>query len=154
MSYYTVINRAVEANWTKETSPAQVTIKQLSDVLGIDVSCDPDWTKIVSRLNNFFVDKTQLVLTVAQFITIWAHNAAVVATDRGHRDWVDTCMEKVLENNSELVLEVKVGEGAQPYTRWEDDRFVLYLPKMKPHPPQGYSAAIKEGIIEVFERSA
>ncbi|KAM0549505.1 hypothetical protein ACHAPJ_009321 [Fusarium lateritium] len=152
MSYYTTINRAVEANWTKETSPAQVTIKQLGDVLELDVSCDPDWKTIVSRLNNFFVDKSQLVITVTEFITIWAHNVAVVATDPRHRIWVDACKDKILENNSELVLDVTVGEGAQPYTRWEDDHFVLYLPKMKPHPPRGYSLAIKEGIVGVFER--
>ncbi|KAF5534665.1 cytochrome family 51 (sterol 14-demethylase) [Fusarium mexicanum] len=152
IAFHATINKAVEAHWTNETSPAQITIKQLGDVLGLDVSCEPDWKTIVSRLNNFFVDKSELVITVTQFITIWAHNAAVTATDRNHRNWAETCKEKILDNNSELVLDVKVGGGAQPYTRWEVDHFVLYLPKMKPHPPKGYSGAIKEGIVEVFER--
>ena len=47
---------------------------------------------------------------------------------------------------------LQVEGGAYPHTKWEDDHFVLHLPRAKTHPPVGYSVDLKQGLIKLFER--
>ena len=70
-------------------------VKELSDVIGIPVTIQWEWSMIWSQLENFFPDKTIFVPTINSIISVWQSSLQTKLEDKDEEGWSDKFLEEV-----------------------------------------------------------
>lgn len=99
---------ALRDHCEKPDSPLQKSIKEVKDLLGLDVYCEPEWSIIVSDLERAYDDKGQLVQAVVGVLHAWFVTVAELMDDESHEAWSEKVVEKVREFASRLKVVVEV----------------------------------------------
>ncbi|KAF4462927.1 cytochrome family 51 (sterol 14-demethylase) [Fusarium albosuccineum] len=143
---------SIRDNWTKPDCPAQNAIKNLKEVLGLQIYCEPEWPILVSELGNVWEDKSQLVASVVSFLQTWFQTLTELLEDSTQEEWADTLLNRINELCSRLNLIVEVSETQKASTVWSDARlgFVLYLPNTQVFQPAQFSGIFKEQLLDCF----
>ncbi|KAF5020806.1 hypothetical protein F66182_7166 [Fusarium sp. NRRL 66182] len=136
-------------NWTDPESTAQKSVKNLRDVLGLEVHCEPQWPILVSELGNIWEDKGQLVVSVTSFLQTWFQVLIDLVEDETHQDWTDKLLTRIRESTSRVNLSVDSS------TKWSEGKlgFVLHIPKSQVFQPVQFAGTFKEQLLECFEEN-
>ncbi|KAF5003816.1 hypothetical protein FDECE_9659 [Fusarium decemcellulare] len=108
---------SIRDNWTKPDCPAQKAIKNLKEVLGLQIYCEPEWPILVSELGNVWEDKSQLVASVVSFLQTWFQTLTELLEDSTQEEWADILLNKINELCSRLNLIVEVSETQKASTK-------------------------------------
>ncbi|KAF4454766.1 hypothetical protein F53441_2844 [Fusarium austroafricanum] len=146
---------SIRDNWENPECPAQESMRNLKNLLGLDVHCEPEWQILVSELGSIWEDKSQLVSSVALFTQTWFDALGELLEDETHEAWTDKVLTKIRELTSRLNLNVGVCETERPSTKWSDGQrgFILYIPKAVVYQPASFSGLLKERLLECFEEN-
>ncbi|KAI5457674.1 hypothetical protein BGZ63DRAFT_493732 [Mariannaea sp. PMI_226] len=155
MSLPLKVKIAVRDFWEKVDSPLQKSIKEVKQVLGLDVYCEPQWPIIVSDLEKIYDDKGQLVQVVTSFVHTWFVTIAELMDDSNHDEWSEKVVGKVKDfGRSRLKVNVEVCEGERASTLWSDSlgAFVVSIPKVHVYQPVQFAQVFKEQLLDCFEK--
>ena len=73
----------------------QKAMKELSDIIGIPVTIQWEWSMIWSQLENSFPDKTIFVPTMNSVISAWQSSLKTKLEDEHDEGWSDRFLEEV-----------------------------------------------------------
>ena len=89
-------------------------VKELSDVIGIPVTIQWEWSMIWSQLENFFPDKTIFVPTINSIISVWQSSLQTKLEDKDEEGWSDRFLEEV-KGKQALVVRPEVCVVVRPF---------------------------------------
>lgn len=102
------IRRDLRDRWETADSPAQKSIAQLKDVLGLQVRVDFEVQMLWAELQKFFPDTETFIPTVAGVIQDWMECVRQRLEDDANADWTETFLEYVGSGRGGLKLTVQV----------------------------------------------
>lgn len=94
--------------WEKPDAPAQKALKELHEGLGLEVSCEPDWSILCAELDSVYEDKGQLVRAVISCIQLWFETVSEMLEDSKYEDWGEKLIDKLRDSYSRLTLIIEV----------------------------------------------
>ena len=105
-------------------------LAKLRELVGYDVSVEPEWPLILADLDKLYPDKGILVAFAAGVVEVWAKSLAELLEDEANEEWADAVLEK-LKGWSRIRLFLDVAGVDGPSTYWSKERnaFVVNLPK-------------------------
>ncbi|KAK0624823.1 hypothetical protein B0T17DRAFT_507863 [Bombardia bombarda] len=120
----------IREHWTRDDGSLQVAIKGLQEVLGHEVSIEPEWQLLLTELDAYYPDKGNLTAIVAASVEVWIKSFTELLEDSAHDEWTDTLLEKT-KVWSRLRLFLEVGNTDKAGTSWSERRngFIISLPK-------------------------
>ncbi|KAK7426104.1 hypothetical protein QQZ08_007414 [Neonectria magnoliae] len=145
---------AVRDHWEKADSPVQKAIKEVKELLGLNVHCEPEWPILISELKTVYEDKAQLIGAVVGILQTWFATLAEILDDSSQDAWSENVVEKINELTSKLKLTVEVSETEQTSTEWSDKRlgFLVSLPKVQVYQPAQFASLFKGQLLDCFEK--
>ncbi|KAF9873561.1 hypothetical protein CkaCkLH20_09020 [Colletotrichum karsti] len=147
---------AVRDHWTNEESPLQKALKELKEVLGLDIVVEPDWQLLLNDLDAEYPDKGDFAAAVAGTVEVWSKSATELLNDDKNAEWTESLLEKLKSTYSTLRLFIEVSRDEQASTSWSEERggFLIALPKRQLTNPAELFPVFKGGIIDCFGSSS
>ncbi|KAK4167134.1 hypothetical protein QBC43DRAFT_8464 [Cladorrhinum sp. PSN259] len=144
------IRVAIRDNWDKEDGPLQTALKDLEELLGHNVSVEPQWQLLVTALETYYPDKANLVSIIAGCVQVWVKGLTELLDDSVNEAWADQLLEKVPVT---LRLFIDVATSDKASTRWSNHRqgFILSLPKAKVFQPTELLPTIRGHLLSCFD---
>ncbi|KAH7144411.1 hypothetical protein B0J13DRAFT_44282 [Dactylonectria estremocensis] len=144
---------ALRDKWEKKDSPIQTAIKEVKDVLGLDVYCEPEWPILISELESVYDDKAQLIEAVIGILQVWFSTLAEILDDSTQEVWSEKVVEKIHEFTSRLNVVVEASDTQQASTEWSDTRkgFLVCVPKVHVYQPAQFGSQFKDHLLDCFE---
>jgi hypothetical protein len=72
----------------------QKSIENLTSVIGVPVTVNPEWPLLVSELESFYPDKSMLVPSVASAVEACCAVLTALADDEANAEWSDALLER------------------------------------------------------------
>ncbi|KAL0939502.1 uncharacterized protein CTRU02_206112 [Colletotrichum truncatum] len=125
------VKAAIRDHWTNEESPLRKAIKDLKEVLGLDIDVEPDWQLLLAELDAEYPDKGDLAAAVAGTVETWFKATTELLNDDKNEAWTEELLEKLQSTYSRLRLFIEVSRDDQASTVWSEERggFIISLPK-------------------------
>ncbi|KAH7308545.1 hypothetical protein B0I35DRAFT_453806 [Stachybotrys elegans] len=144
---------AVRDTWSKDDAPVQKAMAQVQQVLGLQVSCEPDWALLIAELDETYPDRAILVTIVSSLVQTWNESMVGLLDGAAPEEWTETLLEKLKDSYSELRLFLDIGRGDIPSTSWDASRggFTIYVPKEAIRDARESSAVFTGQILAAFE---
>jgi hypothetical protein len=110
---------------------------------------EPEWPLLVTELDAFYADKTNLVAVVAGCVQAWAKSMMELLEDSAHEAWTDKVLEKVPVR---MQVFVEVASSAKASTAWSEKRggFVVSLPKKQVYQPAELFPIFRGDLLACF----
>ncbi|KAK3989906.1 hypothetical protein QBC44DRAFT_369473 [Cladorrhinum sp. PSN332] len=145
-----VVRVAIRDTWDKEDGPLQTTLKSLQELLGHQVSVDPEWHLIVTALDDYYSDKANLVSIVVGCIQVWAKGLIELLDGATNEAWTEQLLEKVPVT---LRVFVDVAASDKASTAWSEQRqgFIVCLPKRQVFQPAELLPTFRGHLLTCFE---
>ncbi|KAK3335844.1 hypothetical protein B0T19DRAFT_20875 [Cercophora scortea] len=143
---------SIRDHWNREDGPLQTTLKSVQELLGRDVSIDPEWQLLTAELDKFYPDKGNLVVIVAGCVQVWAKSMMELLDDESLEKWTEQVLEKTLAPGRLRVF-LEVGTSDKAATSWSEQRggFVVSLPKRQVFQPTELYAVFRSGLLACFD---
>lgn len=101
------IRIGIRDSWQKPESPVQQAFKALSQVVGLEVYCEPEWPMLWAELEKAFPDKTTFVPTIAKWVAVWSDVLKIRLDDDKNSEWADELLNKLNDvQNIKLFISV------------------------------------------------
>jgi hypothetical protein len=97
---------AVRDHWSKADGALQTSLKGLKELLGLNVTVEPEWQLLITELDTFYEDNANLVTIVAGCVQTWVKCIVEVLDDPAREEWTATLLDKVWANHLPLYIEV------------------------------------------------
>ncbi|KAI8302768.1 hypothetical protein K4K59_000359 [Colletotrichum sp. SAR11_240] len=143
---------AIRDHWTSEESQPQKALKELKNVLGLDIDVEPDWQLLLAELDTVYSDKGDLVAAVAGTVETWTKAATELLDDDKNADWTEILLEKLKATYINLRLFIEVSRDDQASSAWSDERggFIIALPRRQLNHPAELFPLFQGEIKECF----
>lgn len=102
---------AIRDHWTSEESQFQKALKELKNILGLDIDVEPDWQLLLAELDTVYSDKGDLVAAVAGTVETWTKAATELLDDDKNADWTEILLEKLKATYINLRLFIEVSSN-------------------------------------------
>jgi hypothetical protein len=111
---------------------------------------EPEWALLVTELDTFYADKTNLVVVVAGCVQAWARSMTELLDDPAHEAWAEKVLEKVPVR---MRVFVDVATSDQAATAWSEQRggFVISLPKKQVYQPAELFPTFRGDLLACFD---
>lgn len=142
----------IRDHWSKPDGALQTALRSLQDLLGHDVVIEPEWPLLVTELDSFYADKSNLVAVVAGCVQAWAKSLTELLDDAAHEAWTEKVLEKV-PVRMQVFVEVAASDKAA--TAWSEQRggFVVSLPKKQVYQPAELFPVFRGDLLACFEEA-
>ncbi|KAK3694412.1 hypothetical protein B0T22DRAFT_70589 [Podospora appendiculata] len=142
----------IRDHWNREDGALQTILKSVQELLGRDVSIEPEWQLLTAELDTFYPDKGNLVAIVAGCVQVWAKSMMELLDDESLEKWTELVLEKTLAPGRLRVF-LEVGTSDKAATSWSERRggFVVSLPKRQVFQPAELFPVFRSGLLACFD---
>ncbi|TDZ21681.1 hypothetical protein Cob_v005403 [Colletotrichum orbiculare MAFF 240422] len=122
---------AVRDHWTNDQSPLKKALKDLKEVLGVEIDVELDWSLLLSELDSQYPDKGDFAAAVAGTVETWAKATTELLNDDTNNEWTETLLERLKATHLRLRVYVEVSRSEDASTTWSEERggFIICLPR-------------------------
>ncbi|KLU85512.1 hypothetical protein MAPG_04535 [Magnaporthiopsis poae ATCC 64411] len=145
----------IRDHWKNEDAPVQTSLRELQELLGLQVDIEPEWPLILAELDSFYIDKGNFAAAVAGAVETWAKALTELLDDEKNEQWTEKLLEKLKESWSRLKVFVDVSKDTQASTQFSHERggFVITLPRRTLNQPYELLPLFKGEIHESFDET-
>ncbi len=97
---------SIRDSWDKSDAPIQRARRNLKEILGVDVTIDPQWQPLLAELDSHYSDKSTFVPTVAGCVMALLIGLSALLEDENNAKWADELVENV-GRSLKVFLEVR-----------------------------------------------
>ncbi|KAI0121681.1 hypothetical protein BJ170DRAFT_132890 [Xylariales sp. AK1849] len=126
----------IRSSWERAEAPVQKALKDLKDLLGIDVIIQPEWPLLLAELDSSYPDKSTFAPSIAGCVQAWCTALTALLDDSANEKWADTLLDHA---NGRLLGFLDVSKDRQPAVKWSSERSGFII-----NPPQGHMASSME----------
>ncbi|KAI9146848.1 hypothetical protein HJFPF1_13416 [Paramyrothecium foliicola] len=140
---------AIRDVWSKEDGATQVAIANVQRILGLPITCDPDWALLSAQLAQSYPDQANMVSVISSIVQVWFDAMATLLDGSASEDWIDALLETFKTARSGLRVFLDVKKGNSPSTRWDSTRggFILYIPQEAIRDARDFIASLTDQIL-------
>lgn len=96
-------------HWEDSRSPAAKALQHLQDVLGVTVTCTPEWPILVNELRSAYEEKgIDPVISIVGLIQGLCEAVSELADEESESSWADALLEKLEAGPRNLQLYIDV----------------------------------------------
>ncbi|KAI1424276.1 hypothetical protein F5Y12DRAFT_715422 [Xylaria sp. FL1777] len=140
----------IRDSWDNQDAPVQKAIRNLKEVVGVQVSVALDWPLLTTELGSFYSDKAILVLSVAAAVETCLTALTTLADDEANAEWTDIFLERT---DGHIRLFLEASKSREIGIAWSNQQggLVVSLPK-GPIQSQSYMLSFFMGnLLKIFD---
>ncbi|TAQ88744.1 hypothetical protein B7494_g2926 [Chlorociboria aeruginascens] len=142
---------AIRDNWDSPSCAIQISIKNLSQLLGLPVSINIDWPMVWYALEKSYPDVETVLPSITRTVQSSLETIQGFLEQDGMETWSDNFLDVMASHGHMLKLGIQTCKGDRALFSWSEaaETFLLLLPEnASPHQPQ--TAAIHESLRNLF----
>jgi hypothetical protein len=89
----------------------QKSMAALQELIGYEVSVDPEWQLLLVELESIYPDKADLIITISGCVTAWCRALAELLDDENNEEWTEGLLERLKDAWSRLRLFIEVSQS-------------------------------------------
>lgn len=111
---------------------------------------EPEWPLLITELDAFYANKTNLVVVIAGCVQTWARSMTALLDDSAHEAWTEKVLDKVPVR---MRVFVDVASSAKAATAWSEERggFVIGLPRKQVYQPAELFPVFQGDLLACFD---
>jgi hypothetical protein len=81
--------------WSKDDTEVQKAIAEVKQLIGHEVSIEPEWQLLWAELQKHYEDNSRFVPDVVQVVVTWCRSLCEMAEEESNEEWTETMLEKL-----------------------------------------------------------
>ena len=90
--------------WSKDDAEVQKRIAEVRQLIGHEVSIEPEWQLLWAELQKHYEDNSRFVPDVARVVSTWCQSLCEMAEEDSNEEWTETLLEKLKSTHLLKVL--------------------------------------------------